>query len=845
MAFTTHTPTAPWTTGVSGSGTWAELVTFINNTAIIEKVGDTYIIRGMIEIKATMAALLNSVLINRTNGSWSLASGGSATFGRLVTNASGVSIAVDGCEIIDDVDAYARGADNNANANCWLRSGATLTLYASSYRNKIATLASHLDFASGSNLIVRDSRFTVDSGSNSYDHYQGNVDIDGLVSTHASDNAGSLLELYNGTITKLSNFTPFLNNASSRQCTIWSNKVLLEKWGGDNFSPYNVTGYIQLLDPKSTQLKKVDQNGTPGGSVNERRSIQVLALAGATPVEVDVALINNICQIDTKGTANASGIYSGVAKRRAFPGGSSFTTYGVERTPHMLYARKWGYKTYTTALNVTPNTYAQERISTIAPMQPDSNITLSSTDASLITGVTITHHNKPVTWQTKPYSITVRATSGTSLSNIYHSVAYQASELVTRDSRAVVSFINSDHFFYKTWTGSKGDHDMTMLIVGTHRVGNFPVASQFLGSVGTSTVSMACRAHTSRGLIFQNYTTDLFNDNLLTSDQNASRCTDGGDQLVIAIGRYNATAHTMELWCNGFYVGSAACTIDRGTGTQYVRFGGIANVSSWASTDHIAAEMMVFDRAITNDEVSKLNHYMACKWHMTGTGNIAPGTSVVLNPANYPVNALGNDWTPDDFDAIDKPLFWVSMADPADYTIGASNKLGSIKDKITGTFMTNVSGTNTTAILHNFKQRIIPQLLIDLTTTTRQAYPDGFYRGVRVVDENDNPYPGFTAMQSDDGTSYVPPTYRTLTLNGIKSGSEIRLYKESDMSELAGVESFSNTVFEYTYLYSLDVPVVLVIFALGYTPVYLNLTLQNQNSSIPIQQLIDRNYLNN
>lgn len=843
MAFSTHVPTAPWTTGISGSGTWGELVTFINDTNIIEKVGDTFIIRGLIEIKAVMSPLLNSMLINRSGGSWSLASGGSATFGRLVTNASGVSIPVDGCDILDDVDAYARGSDNYNNSKCWVRSGATLTLYASTYKNKIAG-SSHLDFAAGAWLIVRTGRFTVDSTNDSFDHYQANLDIDGLVSTHASDILGSILELYNGTITKLANFTPFLNSSTTRQCTLWSNKVILEKWGGDNFSPYNITGYQQLVDPKSTQLKKVDATGSPGSNISELRTVEVLALQGSTGVSAEITCINNVGQVDTKGTANAQGVYTGTVKRRSFPGGSSYNPYGVERTPHILYARKWGYITVTSTLNATPTSYAQERISAVVPMDPDENITLSSGAAAAIANVTLTFHGRPVTWQAKPYSVTITAPADTALSDVYHSVAYQASELTTKDSRTAISFTDGGHLFYKQWTGSRGDTDLTLVMVGTHRLDNSPAGSQFLGSVGTSTNSIACRAHNNNGLVIQNYTTDLFDHTLTNSSQNASRTTDGGRQLVIAIGRYNATAHTMELWCNGMYVGSQACTINRGTDTQYVRIGGIANVGAWAAGGHIACEMLAYDRAITNQEVSDINQYLANKWHMTGTGNLAPGTSVVLNPVNYPVNSSGLDWNPMDADVANRPLFWVSTADDADYTLNGSNMLIALRDKATNTFFSNSQTTSATQVIKNFRQRITPQLLLDPTSTCRQLYHDGFYRGVRVIDQAGNPFPGFTSMQADDGTYYIPPTITTLTVTGIKLGSEVRLYRSSDMLELIGVETFSATNFLYSYEYQQDIPAILVVFSLGYNPIYLELVLTDSNATIPIQQTIDRNYIN-
>lgn len=226
MAFATATPTAPWTTAVSGSGTWAQLVTFINNPAIISQSGDVYTVTGLIEIQAIMTALKNSIIINKGGGGWSITVGGSATFGALITTNAGQQMAVDGCTIIDDVDCFQRGVDNYLNTKCWLRSGGYLNLYATQYFNKNAQTTtanrSDLDFQQGSFLKIRDCRFHIDGGADQFDHYAGTSDIDGLVTTHATDTAGSLLELMStSTVTKLNNMTPYLNNATSRQCTLW------------------------------------------------------------------------------------------------------------------------------------------------------------------------------------------------------------------------------------------------------------------------------------------------------------------------------------------------------------------------------------------------------------------------------------------------------------------------------------------------------------------------------------------------------------------------------------------------------------------------------------------------
>jgi hypothetical protein len=84
----------------------------------------------------------------------------------------------------------------------------------------------------------------------------------------------------------------------------------------------------------------------------------------------------------------------------------------------------------------------------------------------------------------------------------------------------------------------------------------------------------------------------------------------------------------------------------------------------------------------------------------------------------------------------------------------------------------------------------------------------------------------------------------TLSLSGLKPNSEIRIYRKSDMEELAGVET-SGTEFSYTYTYSSDIEVVIVIHALGFLAQRFDpFTLTNSNSSLPIQQVVDRQYMN-
>lgn len=93
-------------------------------------------------------------------------------------------------------------------------------------------------------------------------------------------------------------------------------------------------------------------------------------------------------------------------------------------------------------------------------------------------------------------------------------------------------------------------------------------------------------------------------------------------------------------------------------------------------------------------------------------------------------------------------------------------------------------------------------------------------------------------------TVSAPVVTVSLTLTGLSTDDEVWLYKASDMSLLASANPTGSTTFTYSYTYSADIPSYLVIFSLSYQPMYIPITLINSNNSIPIQQVVDRNYSN-
>lgn len=114
---------------------------------------------------------------------------------------------------------------------------------------------------------------------------------------------------------------------------------------------------------------------------------------------------------------------------------------------------------------------------------------------------------------------------------------------------------------------------------------------------------------------------------------------------------------------------------------------------------------------------------------------------------------------------------------------------------------------------------------------------------------------------SSNVTVNVTAGQRTFTVTNIVSGSEVRLYKQSDLTELAGVESIGSVTGgdtltvsgpdvngrysgSYTYSYSADTPIYVVVHSLSYLYDRKEFTLEDADSSLQISQVADRNYSN-
>lgn len=95
------------------------------------------------------------------------------------------------------------------------------------------------------------------------------------------------------------------------------------------------------------------------------------------------------------------------------------------------------------------------------------------------------------------------------------------------------------------------------------------------------------------------------------------------------------------------------------------------------------------------------------------------------------------------------------------------------------------------------------------------------------------------------GTTVVTSTSYTLTLSGLKVGSEVRIFNSGTTNQLAGIESTTSENFTYNYSYTEDFKVDIVILSLNYLYIkYTGYTLTSASSTIPIQQQVDRSYKN-
>ncbi len=107
---------------------------------------------------------------------------------------------------------------------------------------------------------------------------------------------------------------------------------------------------------------------------------------------------------------------------------------------------------------------------------------------------------------------------------------------------------------------------------------------------------------------------------------------------------------------------------------------------------------------------------------------------------------------------------------------------------------------------------------------------------------NSNPVDA-KVLNSVGSTTTINNT-KQLTLTGIVSGSEVRIYSAGTTTELDGAETVENT-FTYTYNYSPSTFIDIVVHNVNYVYYRVdNYELGDTNGTLPIQQVFDRNYSN-
>lgn len=128
----------------------------------------------------------------------------------------------------------------------------------------------------------------------------------------------------------------------------------------------------------------------------------------------------------------------------------------------------------------------------------------------------------------------------------------------------------------------------------------------------------------------------------------------------------------------------------------------------------------------------------------------------------------------------------------------------------------------------------VEDVVTDATTETH---------GVRIIDQNGNPFPGIVRMQSNDSTYYIPPVTYTLGFSGLQASSEVRIFTAGTTTEIGGIENTSGS-FNFNHN-GVGTSIDYVIFNVQYQPVRVEgFALTSSNSTIPIQQIFDRQYDN-
>lgn len=218
----------------------------------------------------------------------------------------------------------------------------------------------------------------------------------------------------------------------------------------------------------------------------------------------------------------------------------------------------------------------------------------------------------------------------------------------------------------------------------------------------------------------------------------------------------------------------------------------------------------------------------------------------------------------------------------------------NVGDEVTGSssgatgYVLSVNTTDTYVMLHSSQGTFtatenltiggnsINNISSIIVVQPKKATPFGNFAGGKFFGARGVLITNFSATNQyelidDQGVVREPPTTRTFALTGMKDGTEVRIFKVSDSSAIAGIEDMTGGVgtspdngngtvtvtgatddntFTFSWVYqdpptsNADVPIFIAILNNQYEYISLTgLSLENADSSIPVQQRFDRNFI--
>jgi hypothetical protein len=103
---------------------------------------------------------------------------------------------------------------------------------------------------------------------------------------------------------------------------------------------------------------------------------------------------------------------------------------------------------------------------------------------------------------------------------------------------------------------------------------------------------------------------------------------------------------------------------------------------------------------------------------------------------------------------------------------------------------------------------------------------------------------GTPTVRNGTGASTTVNNATTYSLTGIQAGSEVTIVRSSDQTVLFHVESSAGGTETYSYSYTSDTTIDVLVMSLAYEPLNFSDTLRSSASSVPVQQVLERNYSN-